>query len=100
MITCSLPNRRPDRVWGGAGSGAPCAVCGKTIGTEDVEIELQFTCDKGLDTGNYHVHAQCFAAWELERRNGAPTGHSLLQTGNGGIMPDRERNGTIRGEQG
>lgn len=100
MTTRKLPERRPDRVWGRSGSGAPCAVCGKTIGTAEVEIELQFTSGESPDEPNYHVHAQCFTAWERERRNGASAGHSLLRGGNEGIMPSRERNKASRGDRG
>ena len=29
--TGKLPNRRPDRTWGGPGIGAPCRVCGEPV---------------------------------------------------------------------
>jgi len=96
--TSKLPECRPDRMWGGPGSGASCAICGKTIGTEEVEIELQFVSD-GSGTANYYVHARCYAAWELERRRGSSNGHSLPQAGNGGIMPGRERNSAIQAQR-
>ncbi|MGH2448421.1 MAG: hypothetical protein ACRDFS_07445 [Chloroflexota bacterium] len=99
MKAANLPDRRPEGLWGGPGSGATCAVCGKTVGTGEVELELQFTSDQGPGAGSYHVHARCFAAWELERRNGGSNGHSLPQPGNGGIMADRERNTTNQGER-
>lgn len=73
MKTGKLPERRPERIWGGPGSGASCAICGKTIGTGEVEFELQFASDGSSGTANYHVHARCFAAWELERRDGKRT---------------------------
>jgi len=56
-----LPDRRPERMWGGPGSGGSCAICGKTIGTEEVEFELQFVSDGGSGTVSYQVHARCFA---------------------------------------
>ena len=95
-----LPEQRPERMWGGPGSGAACAICGKVIGTAEVEIELQFASDEGSGTANYHVHAGCFTAWELERRNGKSNGDALPQAGNRGIMLSRGRNTTTQGERG
>ncbi len=63
-----LPQSRPERVWGGPGIGASCAICGERLGRNDTEFELQFAgghTGGGLDT--YHLHIGCFAAWELER---------------------------------
>lgn len=96
MTAGKLPDQRPERLWGGAGSGQSCAVCGKTIGKEDVEMELQFTSEGGAGTANYHVHAQCFALWERGRRNGGSNDHSLPPEGNEGIIPGHERNPTNR----
>lgn len=95
-----LPQDPPERMWGGPGSGASCALCGKTVGNEEVEFELQFASDRGTGTASYHVHARCFAAWELERRNEPPNGHALPEEGNKGIMPGRGRNTTVRGDRG
>ena len=65
-----IPIRRPDRVWGGPGAGAPCAVCELPI-TRD-QLELEFDQVGAPDT--LHFHIRCFAAWELERTKveGAP----------------------------
>lgn len=98
--TGKLPDRPPERIWGGPGSGAPCAMCGKTVANEDVEFELQFASDQGPGAANCHVHARCFAAWELERRNGTPTGHSLPEGSSEGIIQARERNTTTQGGRG
>jgi hypothetical protein len=92
MKTSKLPKHRPERMWGGPGSGSSCAICGKTIGTEELEFELQFASEGGSATANYHVHVHCFAAWELERRDAKSNGHSLPYAGDGGIMLSRERN--------
>jgi hypothetical protein len=69
-----LPDRPPKRLWGGRGTGAPCAVCSEPVEPDEVEYELDFArdCDpagsgeRGTDTR--HVHVRCFAAWESERR--------------------------------
>jgi hypothetical protein len=68
-----LPARPPDRVWGGPGVGAPCAVCGQPVTRDEMEFEVQFEHDgstPGLD--KFHPHRQCFAAWEFERGNASP----------------------------
>ena len=64
-----LPNRWPDRTWGGPGVGAPCAVCDLPVERTQMEFEIQFAHaggNPGLD--KYHIHIRCFAAWEFERR--------------------------------
>jgi hypothetical protein len=65
-----IPNRSPDRTWGSPGVGAECAVCGRPVGQDETEFEIQFARDGGracLD--NFHVHIRCFAVWELERKD-------------------------------
>ena len=65
----NLPNRRPDRTWGGPGVGPACAVCALPVNPDQMEFEIEFARDgdyPGLD--NFHVHVRCFAAWEFERR--------------------------------
>ena len=66
-----LPNRQPDRTWGGPGVGAQCAVCERPVTADELEFEIQFARDgnnPGLD--KFHVHIRCFAAWEFERHGG------------------------------
>ena len=63
-----LPRRRPDRTWGGPGVGAQCAICELPVQATEMEFEIEFARDgsnPGLD--KFHVHLQCFAAWEFER---------------------------------
>ncbi len=62
-----LPNRHPDRVWGGPGAGGDCMVCRAPVQRDDNEFEIEFVRDGGEAGADiYHVHIQCFAAWELE----------------------------------
>ena len=63
-----LPNRAPDRMWGGAGSGAQCSICGAPVEQKEVGYELEFAADTGADSSNHVVHAHCFAALEAERQ--------------------------------
>jgi hypothetical protein len=69
-----LPNRRPDRMWGGPGVGFECTICRTPVKRDEVEFELEFVRD-GVDPGldKYHVHIRCFTAWErnLESSRGA-----------------------------
>jgi hypothetical protein len=58
-----LPRRRPDRMWGGRGTGDLCSVCGVAVRREEAEIELEFD---GNAQHALHVHVPCLAAWELE----------------------------------
>lgn len=100
MKSGDLPEQPPDRMWGGPGSGASCAVCGKIVGPKEVEFELQFSSSGGAGPLTYHVHARCFAAWELERRKGCSNGNSLSEVGGAGIIRGREHSGPSRGERG
>lgn len=68
-----LPQRAPDRVWGGPGVGAPCSVCELPVKKDEMEFEIQFAHDgasPGLD--KFHIHIRCFAAWEFERKKMNP----------------------------
>jgi hypothetical protein len=70
-----LPNRPPDRLWGGPGVGAPCRVCDRPVEKDEMEFEIEFARDGGAPHfDGYHVHAQCFAAWELARIDGHSPG--------------------------
>lgn len=69
-----LPNRRPDRTWGGSGGGADCTICGTPVKSDELEFEIEFAGSrKGSVADTYHVHIRCFRAWEFERNNaGSP----------------------------
>jgi hypothetical protein len=62
-----LPDRAPDSLWGGPGTGAKCVVCGASTTQSEVEIEIEFTHDDNpLGSDNYHVHQRCYSMLELE----------------------------------
>lgn len=98
-----LPNTRPERIWGGPGIGAPCAVCKERIEPHQSELELQFS-DQGQaapvpgserlggqsEVANYHVHVQCFAAWEAERQQP----HGLSRRSEEGMICSHECDAT------
>jgi hypothetical protein len=60
----ALPQHAPHGTWGGAGSGAKCALCAIEISMRDLEMEVEFSPQP---TSSYHFHGRCFAAWESER---------------------------------
>jgi hypothetical protein len=63
-----LPNRRPDRTWGGPGMGVACVICGAPVKHDEMGYEIEFSpADADSDVGNYHLHVRCFAVWESER---------------------------------
>jgi len=66
----TLPNRRPDRTWGGSGVGAVCTICATPVRHDQLEFEIEFA--RNGDTphwDSYHLHARCFEAWQLERNS-------------------------------
>ena len=63
-----LPNRPPDRVWGGPGIGVACTICGRPVTKDEMEFEVEFAEDGASPHfAVYHVHIRCFSAWELVR---------------------------------
>lgn len=69
MAAGKLPDRAPERIWGGPGSGGACALCGEPVPAEQTELELEFSQNTQANGGGVHrLHARCFTLWELERR--------------------------------
>jgi hypothetical protein len=60
-----LPLRKPDRMFGGPGSGALCPVCGELATKKELELEIEFNRHSVVD--RFHLHPRCYAAWEFER---------------------------------
>ncbi len=55
-----LPSGISLRVWGGRGSGKICSLCGRPIGSDDVEIELD-----GIEReGGVRFHSKCHLLWQ------------------------------------
>ena len=62
-----LPQRRPDRVWGGAGyGGSSCMLCHSKIGHNEVAMEIEYVSKAGEDAPNACLHTHCFLALEQE----------------------------------
>jgi hypothetical protein len=67
-ITAELiPLHWPDRVWGGPGIGASCALCAQPVLQDEMEYEVHWAGDRGPHLDLFHFHNRCFAAWEFER---------------------------------
>jgi hypothetical protein len=71
----TLPTRKPDRTYGGHGSGIDCAVCGQRMTRDQPEFEIEFSRN-GMTAGvdSFHLHPRCYAAWEFERTKGEADG--------------------------
>lgn len=59
-----LPHVVPSRAWGGRGSDAPCSLCDKVIGKDDVEYEVESVA--GGTPVIHRFHFLCHAAWQFE----------------------------------
>jgi len=60
----ALPCEPPTRVWGGPGTGTPCALCDEPVPKTEVEYELQFPTDEpGVPKPPRCFHFHCHAAW-------------------------------------
>jgi len=60
-LSCS----HPVRMWGGKGSGLPCALCAEVIPLDQVEYELEYEVSGG-NREIYRFHFLCHAAWQVE----------------------------------
>jgi len=96
ILARRIPHRPPDRMWGGPGNGAECAVCGESLAHAEVGFDLEFADDPTVAKvkQNYHLHVRCFAAWELERES---TESPLSASNGAGTIRDRERDSPYRG---
>ncbi len=95
-----LPDRAPDRLWGGSGTGGSCTLCAGPVARDQTEFELEFD---GLATRTFRVHAHCFTAWEAQlrhRRNGG-CDHPAAAGGRGDAAADAAGRGlTTRADPG
>lgn len=107
--TGKLPDRPPDRTWGGHGNGKDiCRICGNPLNKEDITFDLEY--DGEATDGHpacYSVHLRCFNAWDLEsqQRKKARASHrpsppdhnraSLPAASEVGTMPANEGDTTL-----
>lgn len=62
--TGALPERGPERTYGGPGTGVTCAVCAVRISAADIEVEVELAAEDR----RFFMHPRCFAAWDAECR--------------------------------
>jgi hypothetical protein len=63
-----VPNRPPQRMWGGPGDDACCVICGNSVTKDELGMDLEFVRDDGDPTViEYHFHVSCYTAWDSER---------------------------------
>lgn len=62
-----LPDRGPDQIWGGLGSGGQCSICEAII--EDGEIELEIRFRRADGAAIHTLHLRCFSIYEDERQH-------------------------------
>jgi len=66
-----LPKRPPERLYGGFGTGARCAICGGRTAREEMELELVFNDEDGREK-TYYAHQRCFSSRYVGRPRGEP----------------------------
>ncbi len=80
-----LPNVEMADYWDGRGySNSICALCAKTIGADDVQLEVE-TGKAAPAARIYRFHFLCHAAWQLECARGRiyyPCRTRALNSGN------------------
>jgi hypothetical protein len=84
-----MPDRAPDHVWGGPGTGAECAVCGAYTTHAEVELEIEFTQPDGRRASSYLVHLRCYSMLELERQSRAAEPRSARNQAPTAVMVSR-----------
>jgi hypothetical protein len=68
-----LPQRPPDRTWGGPGTGVSCTICGRPVEPHQTELEVEFVRPGDIArAATYNFHTDCFAAWESVLEKLAP----------------------------
>jgi hypothetical protein len=56
-----MPTRPPDRMYGGRGTGARCAICRAIIARDEMELELVFR-DNQDGERTYYAHQRCYSS--------------------------------------
>lgn len=103
IATGKLPGRAPDRIWGGRGTGAQCALCDDPVTAEDAEIELEFLALTGPEgPTQYYAHARCWRLWESELTNTVrsswPSAAGPLERPHSGSAVSGDGNGLMRAD--
>jgi hypothetical protein len=68
LVSGELPNAKPEKVWGGKGTGQRCSGCGRPITAADVEYELDLPGARAA----MRLHQACLEVWDQHRTNFPP----------------------------
>ena len=63
LLDGAFPRERPTTMWGGYGTGGPCAVCDESILPAEIEYEL----DMPARGRRLRMHVGCHSLWMTER---------------------------------
>jgi hypothetical protein len=80
-----LPNRSPDRISGGLGAGGSCAICGRTVSADELELQLEFA---GERQDCHAVHLGCYSAWKAKRQELESSAAAVAVAGLSGAVAD------------
>lgn len=61
-----LPNRLPDTLWGGPGTGVACCVCHKVISPREIELEFEYVQQGRKDKAKAIFHRSCYGVLREE----------------------------------
>jgi hypothetical protein len=105
MRTGRLPDRGPDRIWGGHGSGKDnCQICGKLLNTEEITFDLEYAAAaEGAPPICYSVHLRCFNVWDIEREQSKARCATQCKPSpdqSRASLPDGDEVGTMVGSEG
>jgi|GEM_PF-4551951 len=92
----TLPDRNPDRIWGGAGGGGRCVICDRTVRAHELEMELEFSRGNEADPERYSTHQRCFSIWEQERLSPARASNAAPSAGGGADRALPRRVGVVK----
>ncbi len=81
-----LPHRSPDRISGGLGAGGSCAICGRTVSADELELQLEFATGERSDC--HTVHLACYSAWKARRQELQSNPAIMAATGLPGAVAD------------
>ena len=59
-----LPCEAVAQMWGGHGTGEPCALCDKPIQGDEIEFEVEERVEGSVQTLRFHM--VCQSVWQLE----------------------------------
>jgi hypothetical protein len=68
LASGELPSAKPEKVWGGKGSGQACSACGLAITADDIEYEVDLPGAQAA----MRFHQPCLTTWDQHRQDFPP----------------------------